>query len=134
MWALAESETGRLMASFHTLKRQVEIINSIQIFWPIDILMKKSSTNLSSTGAPESKDNHFIAQFHLAYWCGADGKLTIYSRPHGKVVTLGRSRRSTGFEPNLYAYELISPEKRHSIEDDFFKHLDTRAAPVVQKY
>jgi hypothetical protein len=83
--------------------------------------------------APESKENHFIAQFHLAYWCGADGKLTVYSREQGRVVTSSRSPRSTGFEPNLYAYEFVSAEKRHSIEDDFFRQLDSRAAPTFKK-
>jgi hypothetical protein len=81
----------------------------------------------------DSQNHHYIPQFLLKGWCNQNGKLTVYSRPQGRVVTSERSPRGSGFEPDLYTYE-VSGEKRHTIETDFITPgIDTPAALVVQK-
>jgi hypothetical protein len=82
----------------------------------------------------DSQDHHYIPQFLLRGWCNQNGTLTVYSRPEGRVVTSERNPRGTGFEPNLYTYDQVPLEKRHTIETDFMTpHIDTPAALIVKK-
>jgi len=82
----------------------------------------------------DSHHHHYIPQFLLRGWCNQNGRLTVYSRPQGRVVTSGRNPRGTGFESNLYTYDQVSGEKRHTIETDFMTpRIDTPAALIVQK-
>jgi uncharacterized protein DUF4238 len=80
------------------------------------------------------RDNHYVPQFLLSRWCDRRGKLTVYARRQGRVVTSELSPRSTAFEPDLYSYEGVSAENRHAIEANFMTpHIDTPAASIVQK-
>jgi Protein of unknown function (DUF4238) len=80
----------------------------------------------------DSQNHHYIPQFLLKEWCNQNGKLTVYSRRQGRVVTSERSPRGSGFEPDLYTYE-VSGEKRHTIETDFMTPgIDTPAALIMQ--
>src|SRR5713101_5211692 len=81
----------------------------------------------------DNQDNHYIPQFLLRGWCKQDEKLTVYSRPQGRIVTSNLKPRSTAFEANLYAYEMVSSDKRHAIENEFMSRIDTPAALIAQK-
>jgi hypothetical protein len=81
----------------------------------------------------DNQDHHYVPQFLLRGWCGKNGKLTVYSRRKGRAVTSQLSPRSTGFEPNLYTFEQVPPEKRNAIEKDFMSRIDAAAALIVQK-
>ena len=82
----------------------------------------------------DSQDHHYIPQFLLRGWCNQNGRLTVYSRRQGRVVTSDLNPRSTGFETNLYRYDQGPLEKRHTIETDFMTpHIDTPAALIVKK-
>jgi hypothetical protein len=82
----------------------------------------------------DDRDNHYVPQFLLEGWCNADGKLTVYSRRHGRVVASELKPRSTAFETNLYAYHAVPPEKRHAIENEFMSpKIDAPAALIVEK-
>jgi Protein of unknown function (DUF4238) len=88
----------------------------------------------TSSTMNDSQDNHYIPQFLLRGWCNENGKLTVYSRRQGRVVTSDLNPRSTGFETNLYRYNQGPLEKRHTIETDFMTpHIDTPAASIVKK-
>ena len=82
----------------------------------------------------DSQDHHYTPQFLLRGWCNKNGRLTVYSRRQGRVVTSDLNPRSTGFETNLYRYNQGPLEKRHTIETDFMTpHIDTPAASIVKK-
>jgi Protein of unknown function (DUF4238) len=98
-------------------------------------IMDARGTRCESTlTVADSQDHHYIPQFLLRGWCNQNGRLTVYSRRQGRVVTSERNPRGTGFESNLYTYDQVSGEKRHMIETDFMTpHIDTPAASIVQK-
>lgn len=94
----------------------------------------KRPPNVATDDSSANQDNHYIPQFLLRGWCNRKGRLTVYSRQNGRVVTSVLNPRSTGFEPNLYAYEQVPPEHRHLIEREFMSaRIDTPAALIVQK-
>jgi hypothetical protein len=79
-------------------------------------------------------DDHYVPQFLLSRWCDRRGKLTVYARRQGRVVTSELSPRSTAFEQGLYSYEGVAVENRDVIETHFMTpHIDTPAASIVQK-
>jgi hypothetical protein len=82
----------------------------------------------------DNQDHHYVPQFLLRGWCNEHGKLTVYSRRQGRVVTSERTPRATAFETNLYAYDEVPSEKRHAIENEFMtRKIDTPAACIVEK-
>jgi hypothetical protein len=81
----------------------------------------------------DSQDHHYVPQFLLRGWCNSSGELTTYVRRNGRVVTSERNPRGTGYEPNLYSYEQVPPERRHVIETNFMKPIDDAASQVVAK-
>jgi hypothetical protein len=81
-----------------------------------------------------SRDTHFLPQFLLRRWGNSKGKVTVYARKQGRIVTSELSPRSTAFEPDLYSYQGVSGEQRHEIETNLMTHrIDTPAALIVQK-
>ena len=81
----------------------------------------------------DKQDHHYIPQFLLRGWCNQSGRLTVYSRQQKRIATSTLNPRSTAFEPNLYTYEQVPPEKRNAIENDFMGRIDAAAALIVQK-
>ena len=81
----------------------------------------------------DKQDHHYIPQFLLRGWCNQSRRLTVYSRQQKGIVTSTLNPRSTAFEPNLYTYEQVPPEKRNAIENDFISRIDTAASLIVQK-
>jgi hypothetical protein len=88
----------------------------------------------SGTAVTDDRNNHYVPQFLLERWCNAAGKLTVYTRRHGRVVISELSPRGTAFETNLYTYHDVSADRRHAIENEFMTaKIDTPAAPIVEK-
>jgi Protein of unknown function (DUF4238) len=80
------------------------------------------------------RDHHYVPQFLLSRWCQSNGKLTVYSRAQGRVITSELHPRSTAFERDLYAFKMGPQDRRQAIETDFMsKRIDSPAAPIVQK-
>jgi hypothetical protein len=87
-----------------------------------------------ATDVTHCERHHYIPRFLLKAWCGTDGKLTVYSRRNGQVITSLLNPRSTAFEANLYSFEQVARQKKHAIEAEFMTpEIDTPAAPIVQK-
>ena len=78
--------------------------------------------------------HHYIPQFYLRPWLGADNKLTEYRRlkfPHEPVPRLEIKRRGTketGYEENLYTIPGATLETKHNVEKIFMGLVDKRAA------
>jgi len=81
----------------------------------------------------EPHDHHYVPQFFLAQWSNVDGKIAVYSRPHGDVVVSELTPRSTAFERDLYAYQGLSPEETQIVEKKFMRRVDDSAAPIIHK-
>ena len=95
---------------------------------------ERESTRTGHFNVTDDQDHHYVPQFLLRGWCNTDGKLTVYSRRHGHVVTSELKPRSTAFETNLYAYREVPLEKRNAIENEFMTpKIDTPAALIVEK-
>jgi hypothetical protein len=81
----------------------------------------------------EPRDHHFVPCFYLEGWCNSDGKLTVYSRPRGRVVTKELTPKYTGFERDLYSYTGLPSPQAQSLETRFMARIDDAAAPVLKK-
>ncbi len=80
------------------------------------------------------KDHHFLPKFLLDAWCGADGKLSAYSKPRGDDVIVKRYAPSAvGKQQDLYSLELLPPGDAQVIESDFLQRVDDYAARAFQK-
>ena len=81
------------------------------------------------------RKNHYAPEFLLKGWCNPqNGKLTIYQRRHGRVVSSERTPEYTAFEYDLYSYDAVPPEERHALEARFMTpHVDSPAAIIVNK-
>jgi hypothetical protein len=82
-------------------------------------------------------NHHYLPQFYLRAWAGADGRVLRYTRvSHGRVVERPVGTRGTAFEPGLYAtppalhWESYDP---NIIETQFMSPVDNDAAPVHAK-
>jgi hypothetical protein len=82
-------------------------------------------------------DQHYLPQFYLRQWAGADGKVIRYVRtPTGRLHERQVGPRGAGFEPDLYAtppavrWETYDP---NIIETGFMSPIDNAAALVLRK-
>jgi hypothetical protein len=78
--------------------------------------------------------HHYVPEFYLRWWTGADRRLERYTKPHPSKITVRRVFPSeTGFEMNLYR----SPDDERLgtpwLETSIFQRLDDLAAPVLRK-
>lgn len=79
--------------------------------------------------------HHYIPEFYLKRWCGRDGKLVQFSRPHGDEVKPHRvAPRSTGFERNLYRLDGLPEALAAAAEQDFFRPVDEEASVILTKF
>lgn len=77
--------------------------------------------------------HHFVPQFALRYWAEADGRVPYFARI-GRQIVRGRvAPEYTGFEPDLYAFNDVDGDRRHLVEEEFFKKLDNAAAPIYAR-
>lgn len=75
------------------------------------------------------RDHHFLPQFLLEPWCGADGKLTAYSKPYKDVVVTGRYAPSeVGKQADLYTYDGVPHGHAQVVETVFMQKVDSDAA------
>jgi hypothetical protein len=63
--------------------------------------------------------HHYLPVFYLKQWCGGDGKVVRYYRPHKEVVAGPLIPDSTGFEQYLYTLDGFPIELRASIETHY---------------
>ena len=83
-------------------------------------------------------DHHYVPQFYLRQWAGADGGVWRYRRePSGLITERAVAPKGTAFEPDLYAVvdagEFRPPHDPHIIETDFLSPIDNAAAPILKK-
>ena len=83
-------------------------------------------------------DHHYVPQFYLRQWAGADGRVWRYRRePSGLITERAVAPKGTAFEPDLYAVvdagEIRPPHDPHIIETDFLSPIDNAAAPILKK-
>ncbi|GAA0456563.1 MULTISPECIES: DUF4238 domain-containing protein [Sphingomonas] len=88
-----------------------------------------------SRGSPATPaKHHYVPEFYLREWAGADGKLERYTKPHVAKIMVKRVFPSeTGFEKHLYS----SPDDKRLgmawLETRVFQRIDDLAAPVLRK-
>ena len=87
------------------------------------------------SGRPKSnppRRHHYLPEFFLKRWAGADGRVFAYSRPYRDVVRRRVFPSETGFELDLYAaLARATPAARQAFETDFMSPLDDLAAKAL---
>ncbi|WP_421407430.1 DUF4238 domain-containing protein [Agrobacterium tumefaciens] len=72
--------------------------------------------------------HHYIPQFYLKPWQGADGKLEVfYRRSDGFVVSKRMHRKATGYAVDLYKLPGVSLADEHKMESAFMAVIDDDA-------
>jgi hypothetical protein len=80
------------------------------------------------------KRHHHVGQFLLEGWCGNDGKLTVYTRKHNRVVMDRHTPKHTAYEMNLYTIEAFPEADRQWVETEVLNKLvDQPAAQVLKR-
>lgn len=75
--------------------------------------------------------HHYIPQFYLKQWEGADKKLEVYYRRGDGLITSTRlARKGTGYEVDLYKLPGVTPETEHQVESMFMALVDDEAVRV----
>ena len=75
--------------------------------------------------------HHYIPQFYLRPWCGADHKLQEFRKSYqGRIQTGRYGPKSTGYEVDLYALDGVLPEARQKVEQTFMSLVDSKAKLV----
>jgi hypothetical protein len=91
------------------------------------------SDPLGKTQRPPRR-HHYIPQFYLRRWTGADGQLERYTKPiPGKLEIKRVSTKAVGWWENLYRAPENDPQKDQYLERFFFRALDDQAARVFEK-
>lgn len=73
--------------------------------------------------------NHYIPQFYLKRWT-VNKKVVEFSRPNPhsrEVKPHSKPTKGTGYEDGLYDFVGLPPDKRHQLEEVFFRMVDSRA-------
>lgn len=81
----------------------------------------------------EPKNHHYIPQFYLSNWCGADGRVVYYRRVPNGVVENRIAPKSTGYEDSLYTLAHLHESVRQAVETEVTADVDNRAASALQK-
>jgi hypothetical protein len=76
--------------------------------------------------------HHYVPQFYLRSWIGADGKLACYSWLRGTISVSRLSPKSVAYENGLYSLEHGPGERRQIVERDFLAKVDEDAAKALQ--
>lgn len=72
--------------------------------------------------------HHYIPQFYLKPWQGADGKLEVFHRrSDGLIVSKRMHRKATGYAADLYKLPGVSPVDEHKMESAFMAPIDDEA-------
>jgi hypothetical protein len=76
--------------------------------------------------------HHYIPEFYLKRWAGADGRLCEYSRPYKDVKARMTYPGGTGYMRGLYTLEGATPDTADTFENDFLSIADGTAAVALQ--
>ena len=72
--------------------------------------------------------HHYIPQFYLKPWQGADGKLEVFHRrTDGLIVSKRMHRKATGYAVDLYKLPGVSFADEHKMESAFMAPIDDEA-------
>ncbi|MBY3536005.1 DUF4238 domain-containing protein [Rhizobium laguerreae] len=72
--------------------------------------------------------SHYIPQFYLKPWEGADGKIEVFlRRSDGLIVSKRLHRKATGYAVDLYKLPGVSPDNEHKMESAFMAPIDDEA-------
>jgi Protein of unknown function (DUF4238) len=80
----------------------------------------------------QGRINHYIPVFYQKPWCGADHRLSEYSRPYKTIIARRRYPTETGFERDLYTLNVHSPAVAEIVEDRLMRQTDQYAALAHQ--
>lgn len=77
--------------------------------------------------------HHYLPIFYLKQWCGADGRLCEFSRPHKEVKPKMVHPSGTGYERGLYAFDGLPAAAANFLERRFLLRADDRAHLALQR-
>ena len=79
--------------------------------------------------------HHYIPQFLLKAWAGADGKIEVFWIDPQHLRSSRLAPKSTAYEDNLNALTVseVAGVKQQAVETDFMQHIDNLAARALQK-
>ena len=75
----------------------------------------------------QSFTHHYLPQFYLRPWVGADGLMCEFSRPRSLLEARRKSPKATAHERHLYTVTGLPPEQQGVLEDEFFRMTDQAA-------
>ena len=79
--------------------------------------------------------HHYIPQFLLKAWTGADGKIEVFWIDPQHLRSSRLAPKSTAYEDNLNALTMseVAGVKQQAVETDFLRHIDDRTAKILHK-
>jgi len=81
----------------------------------------------------EPRDHHYLPLFYLEKWCGSDGKVCRFSRPHaGRFAAERVFPKGTAYERDLYSLPGLEPNRAQAIEKRFLAPVDSDAAIALR--
>lgn len=78
----------------------------------------------------EPINHHYLPVFYLRGWCGADGRLIRFHKPHTTLIASPIAPRATAYEPFLYSLEGCPEPLRQDIEKRYFSALVDKPASL----
>jgi len=81
----------------------------------------------------ESKKHHYLPEFYLAAWCGADGRLERYVNRNGTIHTRRFPPGQVGYRNDLYRLLSATVTDRTVLERNHFEQLDSNAALAINR-
>jgi Protein of unknown function (DUF4238) len=81
----------------------------------------------------EPKKHHYLPEFYLSAWCGADGRLERYVNRNGSIKTRRFATGQVGYREDLYRLLSANIPDRTALERHHFEQLDNAAAPVIAR-
>lgn len=78
------------------------------------------------------RKHHYVPIFYLKQWAGKDGRVVEYSRPYRDVKALRKYPAATGYQIDLYTLDGLPAEKAQTLESDFLRPIDGRAAEALR--
>ena len=76
--------------------------------------------------------HHYIPIFYLKQWCGPDGKLCEYSKPHREVKVKQKYPQETAFEHDLNRMSAFPPDVADIVERRLMGGIDSNAATALR--
>jgi hypothetical protein len=77
--------------------------------------------------------HHYMPEFYLKQWVGADGRLCEYRRWPGRISRKRQFPAATGYKIDLYKVDGAPTEVAHQFESIFMRGVDTDASIALEK-